>query len=106
MMRQKFEIKTTTNTMYSLFFVLLLFIGIHFSYKYLEKRIGFVPNVIESQSKARYNEIVGELSTKTKKTKKTPNEDDVKRKQELDSFLEELKHNPSSESNVEAIPKT
>lgn len=84
--------------MYSLFIAVILLVGIHFSYKYLERR---VPNVLEAQSKARYNELVGELVVKNEAT--PPKEDDVKRKEELDSFLEELKQTPSSQPNAAAL---
>ena len=90
--------------MYSLLITIIVLVGIHFSYKYLERRITFVSNIIESKSKDRYNDMVNELpSIQTKVMRINPNLDkgdcnheDLKRKEELESFLDELKQNTSS----------
>ena len=96
--------------MYSLLLMMVVLVGIHFSYKHLERRAAFVPNVLESQSKARFDELTGELKDtekgKHKQPKTAPKEDDVKRKEELNSFLEELKQTPSSKTNVPTTPQT
>lgn len=94
--------------MYSLFIIAIMFVGIHFSYRYLEHRVAFVPNVLESQSKERYSQMMGKLETEKglEKQKGAPSEDEIKRKEELNSFLDELKQSPSNESNASTIPKT
>ena len=90
--------------MYSLLIVVLVLVGIHYSYKYLERRSVFVANVLESQLKERYDEMVSDLSPKrVSDSKNTSKEDEDIRKEELDSFLEELKQNPTSETNVKTI---
>ena len=80
-------------------------IGIHYLYQYLERHTACVSNVLESQSKERYHRMMDELEEE-KPEKEAPTEDDVKRKEELDSFLEELKQKPTSESNAPSIPQT
>lgn len=64
--------------MYSVCFLFMLLIAVHFAYQYLERRICYVPNALEAQSKERYDALVGEL--------------DTDRNVELDTLLEELKH--------------
>jgi predicted Holliday junction resolvase-like endonuclease len=94
--------------MYSIFIITVVLVGIHYLYQYLERHTACVSNVLESQSKERYHQMMDELEEEEKpeREKEAPTEDDVKRKEELNSFLEELKQKPTSESNAPSIPQT
>lgn len=92
--------------MYSLLIAVMVLVGIHLSYKHLERRAAFVPNVIHSQSNAHYDAVVSDLpkgDVTIDEANNAPNEDDIERKEELDLFLEELKHTPHSQSNATTI---
>lgn len=67
-----------TYIMYSVCILFVVIVSIHFTYQHLERRMCYVPNALEAQSKERYEALVGDL--------------DTERKVELDTLLEELKH--------------